>query len=249
MQIVEVSVAGVRSSIMTLTRRESPLRFQVYPMVHLGEPAFYAAVAERLRRCDLVVAEGVGGVDTGEGRVVSSGYSAGKAALSALTATYRLPARSGRSGLVEQNIDYASLGVPVRYPDMTEEQFTAGWNAVPLWQRAIVAVGAPLIALDRLAFGSRRKFAESLSTDDGDWQDITADVESIDELWSLLGEQRDRLLIAELDRIHQQRHGEAITVAVVYGANHVAPTVHAMRSLYGYRVRSAEWLTIFGLDD
>ena len=38
--------------------------------------------------------------------------------VSALTAGYRIPAYFERSGLIEQNIDYATLGVSVLYPDM-----------------------------------------------------------------------------------------------------------------------------------
>jgi hypothetical protein len=111
MQIVEVSVLGVRSSVLRLTRHDSPLRFEIYPMVHVGEPAFYTAVAERLRRCDLIVAEGVGGVETPEGRVSSRPGVFGSIAVSALTASYTLPAWFQRSGLVQQDIRYATLGV------------------------------------------------------------------------------------------------------------------------------------------
>ena len=245
MQIIEVSMTGVRSSVLRLTRHDSPLRFEIFPMVHIGEPAFYAAVAERLRRCDLVVAEGVGGVATGNGRVRSRPRTPGAAAVSALTVSYQLPAWFERSGLVEQNIRYDALGVPVRYPDMTDEQFSAAWRAVPLWQRALVVTAAPMVGLHRLAFGSRRALARDMKLDDLDWQDELLDIDSMDDLLALLGEQRDRLLITELDQIHRQRRHEAITVAVVYGAAHVAPAVHGIRALHGYGVRSAEWLTVF----
>jgi hypothetical protein len=105
MQIVEVSIAGVRSAVLRLRRHDTLLRFLIYPMVHVGEPAFYAAVTERLRGCDLIVTEGVDG--------------------------------------------------------------------------------------DSIA---------------------------------------DKLLIDALDEIHQRRRHEPITVAVVYGAAHVAPVVHGMRA-------------------
>jgi hypothetical protein len=244
MQIIEVSVVGVRSAVLRLTRRDIPLRFEIFPMVHVGEPAFYAAVADRLRRCDLIVAEGVGrpAADASGGAASAVGRSA---ALAALTASYQLPARFERSGLVEQNIPYETLGVPVRYPDMTDEQFAAGWHAVPWWQRALTMVASPLIGLDRLAFGSRRALARDMELSDTDWHDQFVDIDSTDELMDLVGEQRDRLLIAELDDIHHQRMHDAITVAVVYGAAHVAPTIHGMRALHRYAVRSAEWLTVF----
>ncbi|MBO0868170.1 MAG: hypothetical protein J2P15_06355 [Micromonosporaceae bacterium] len=249
MQIIEVSVIGVRSSVLTLTRRESPLRFTFYPMIHIAEPAFYAAVRRQLRRCDLIVAEGVGGTRTGDHKVASQRPSSGRVVGSALTSSYELPARFQRSGLVQQDIDYEALGVPVRCPDMTDEEFTGGWNEVPLWQRAVLVAAAPLVGLHRLAFGSRRALAREMNLDDADWEGTFEGAESFEELSSLLGEQRDRLLLAELDRIHRERHAEPVTVAVVYGAAHVAPAVHGMRALHGYRVRDAEWLTVFGFEE
>jgi len=128
---------------------------------------------------------------------------------------------------------------------MTGEQFEAGWRAVPLWQRAAVTVTAPLVGLDRLLFGSRRALARHLELTDVDWQDQALKFESADELMDLIGDQRDRLLVAELDEIHRERCHEAITVAVVYGARHVPPMIEALGGLYRYGVRSAEWLTVF----
>jgi len=85
MQIIEVSVIGVRSGVLRLTRRDTPLRFEIFPMVHIGEPAFYTAVAERLRRCDLIVAEGVGRPATPDESGRSRRAASGSAAVSALT--------------------------------------------------------------------------------------------------------------------------------------------------------------------
>ncbi|WP_127503556.1 hypothetical protein [Actinoplanes solisilvae] len=235
MQVIEVSMIGVRSAVLRLTRAGSPLRFEIYPMVHMAEPDFYQAVAERLRLCDLIVAEGVGGPDRTSKR---------PAGITAITSSYRLPARFRRDGLVEQEISYRALGVPVVRPDMTGEQFTEGWRAVPWQQRAFALVGAPLAGLERLAFGSRRAMSRHLELDDTDFHDKFSDIESMAELMALIGDQRDQLLIAELDRIHRERAHEPITVAVVYGALHVPPVVYAMRALHRYAPRGAEWLTV-----
>ena len=249
MQIIEVSMIGVRSSVLRLTRRDTPLRFEIFPMVHIGEPAFYAAVAERLRRCDLVVAEGVGRTDApGESGAPRRRAGTAAAVVSTLTASYRLPARFERSGLVRQDIRWEALGVPVCYPDMTGAQFAACWRLVPPWQRGLAMVVAPLIGVERLIRGSRRALARHLELTDAGWHDEMMDVGSMEELMDLLGNQRDKLLIAAMDDIHRRRRHEAITVAVVYGAQHVAPIVHGMHALHGYRVRSAEWLTVIGLD-
>lgn len=140
-------------------------------MIHIGEPAFYTAVAERLRHCDLIVAEGVGRPAAPERRTRSQAGVA-KVAVPALTLSYQLPAWFARSGLVEQNIDYRALGVPVRYPDMTDEQFIAGWRKVPSWQRALAVAMGPMVGLERLVFGSRRALARGMELTELDWHGV-----------------------------------------------------------------------------
>jgi len=55
MQLIDVTDFGVRSAVVWLQRRETPLRFTLFPMVHLGTTAFYADVTRRLERCRVVV--------------------------------------------------------------------------------------------------------------------------------------------------------------------------------------------------
>ena len=117
---------------------------------------------------------------------------------------------------------------------MTGEQFDEGWRAVPAWERALTLAVAPVVALDGLVFGSRRMLARELEDTDLDWQDRALDVHSKHDLLALRTDLRDKLLIDALDEIHQRRRHEPITVAVVYGAAHVAPVVHGMQALYGY---------------
>jgi hypothetical protein len=58
MQYIEASVIGVRSAVITLKRRATPLRFALIPMVHVAEPDFYREVASLAGECALIVAEG-----------------------------------------------------------------------------------------------------------------------------------------------------------------------------------------------
>src|SRR6201982_4324050 len=58
MQFLESSIAGLRSAVVTLTHRMTPLQFILFPMAHVGEQAFYDEVAARARLCQLIVAEG-----------------------------------------------------------------------------------------------------------------------------------------------------------------------------------------------
>ena len=59
MQYIEASVIGIRSAVITLKHRVTPLRFVLIPMVHVAEPDFYREVAALARECALIVAEGV----------------------------------------------------------------------------------------------------------------------------------------------------------------------------------------------
>jgi hypothetical protein len=97
MQLTEVSVMGVRSSVTVFRHRTAPLRFVVIPTIHLGRSEYYRRIAERLMRCQLVVAEQCDGPS-----------STGLAYVMALRVS--LQRRGGQ--LVHQDIDYQALGVP-----------------------------------------------------------------------------------------------------------------------------------------
>jgi hypothetical protein len=117
---------------------------------------------------------------------------------------------------------------------------------VPLRQRALAVTLGPLAGLQMLALGSRRQLAGHLELTDNEWHERLSGAGSLEDLMSLLGEQRDRLLMAEMHAVHRALHESPYTVGVVYGAEHVAPVVHGMRVVNGYTVQSAEWLTVFG---
>ncbi len=142
MDIINVSVMGVRSVVLRLRHRDNPLRFTVYPMIHLAEASFYERVAARLAAADLVVMEGVQGPRT-----------------RLLTMTYRLAGGNSRLGLVVQPHDLVPDGVPVVRPDMTAEEWRDGWRQVHLHERALVWFLAPIFALSLRIFGTRRLLA------------------------------------------------------------------------------------------
>jgi hypothetical protein len=58
MQFIEASIIGLRSAVITLKHQMARPRIMLFPMVHVGEQAFYDEVAARVRRCQLIVAEG-----------------------------------------------------------------------------------------------------------------------------------------------------------------------------------------------
>jgi len=103
MQYIESSIVGLRSSVITLKHRGACLRFMLFPMVHVGERAFFGEVAARAGRCQLIVAESA-----------PSRYTPLQVWMSGI--------RFDR--LVDQStaLDLETLGVPVRWEMAPPEQ-------------------------------------------------------------------------------------------------------------------------------
>jgi hypothetical protein len=228
MQIIEDSVVGVRSAVITLSRRESPLRFQLYPMLHIGDAGFYREVTRRLRDCDLIVAEGA--PDT--------------LATRAITLSYRLAHRNKRMNVETQSLDLLALGKPIVIPDISAEDFDAGWRRIPLPTRAMIAIGAPLYGLWLAVFGTRRWIGKHASLEDLKTNKEVLEELDDDALDDLILGARDRLLVDELLRIHDERAHEDITVAVVYGAWHMRAVSSALLAAHRYLPRDAEWVSV-----
>src|SRR5215216_3030592 len=85
MDVVVVGPASLQSTMLRLQHRQLPLRFTVYPMIHLAEQSFYDDVCDRLRGHQLIVAEGI----HGQGRDRHARL---------LTLTYRLAGKAANSG-------------------------------------------------------------------------------------------------------------------------------------------------------
>ena len=236
MQFIEVTgLAGVRSAVIRFTRSGTGLTFVLFPMVHLGEAAFYREVAVRLRRdCDLVVAEGVG---------------EGSPGADALVASYQRLDGHERLGLVVQDIDFAALGLPVVCPDMSGAQFQEGFRRLPLKERAMVATVVPAMTAGMRLLGTRRWLARHLAV-----EDLVSDSEqAVADFWpgldDLVLRRRDRLLakaLTDFDRAYAGRTGP-FTIAVVYGAGHMRAASETLSGL-GYHAADAEWTTVFALD-
>jgi len=129
-QIIEVSVTGVRSAALRVRRHNTPLWFTLFPMIHVAQPAFYDEVANRLRDVDLIVAEGVKS-DAPENEPVTHLYE-------------RFRGRGGPE-IVMQDIDYASLGPPVLNPDLTLTELDDRLSQhVPLPGRLLIYAAAPI---------------------------------------------------------------------------------------------------------
>jgi hypothetical protein len=229
-QLIEVSLTGVRSAVITLRAPETAMRIVLFPMLHLGSADYYQSVAARLADCDLIVAEGI------EGRSVTAG---------ALTLAYGLPARRRRLALTVQHIDYAKIGRPLIRPDMSARQFREGWRSVPFVHRLAVLCLVPPFALSYALLGTRRTLSRHLGTEDlPDLVDARTR-QVLPQLTELILDRRDALLADCLATIHDVHRGETYEVAVVYGARHMPAISGELNRRYGYRPRTAEWLSVF----
>jgi tetratricopeptide (TPR) repeat protein len=234
-QIIEVTGFAVRSAVIRLQHRDTPLEFVLYPMIHVGSASFYAQVQDRLRSADLVVAEGV-----------TPGERRGSLLLRTLTLSYEVLRFNRRAGLVEQDLDYDSLGIPVINPDVNADAFLRAWRRIGFVYRLALWCVLPFIVLAQLVWGSQRIWTKAVEVSDlpSDEEEDLAEV-SPEMEEAFLGE-RDRRLLAALLRLHEERGTEALKVAVVYGAGHVPAIVHGLRE-HGYRARLGDWLTVVDL--
>jgi hypothetical protein len=219
MQFVESSIVGVRSSVLTLERRASPMRFVLFPMVHVAERSFYDEVTARVRGCALIVAEGIG-----EGGAP----------------VQRRMARIRLDDLVDQTValDLDSLGIPVFWEYARRPPRT---SAERLTETATDSLGA--IALRVLGrYGDPIRLPNLDESDDHDdrW------MEGRFNRWmrDRVVDRRDEALTRRLASVHRECHDQPITVAVVYGAGHMPAVVECLRGEFGYFVQDAEWLIV-----
>lgn len=221
MQFIESSVVGLRSAVITLTHRTTPLTFVLFPMVHVAEQQFYDEVAARARLCQLIVAEGV---------------------LSKFVPLQEWMARHHRGHLVDQSaaLRLETLGVPVRWEADPGDSMKSVLDHLKL--RAADAVGAATIGLARKFIDPRElpsvdqaeEYDENYLT--GSWLNRMVEYNA--------RVRRDPGLVCTLDAIHRDHAAEPMRTGVIWGAGHMpAVTAHLCGKL-GYIAASAEWLTV-----
>jgi hypothetical protein len=200
-------------------------------MVHVAAPEFYREVERRLRECDLLVVEGIAG-DSAVG--------------DALTATYRVIPANDESGLVEDDIPYGDLGVPIVTPDLTGEEFDEGFGELPWKTRLLTWAAIPVVSVGQY-FAGRRTIL-NLEVNDLPTAAEELRSENWDDFMDLLLGRRDEQVSSVLAEIVRDRAGERIEVAVVYGAAHVPGILRGLYTL-GYRVLSADWVMVVPASD
>lgn len=192
-------------------------------MIHCAQATFYRQVADRLRGCHLIVAEGYDGPS-----------SVGLAYAVALRVTRQRSA----ARLVHQDIDYEALGVPVVWPDNVLPS-ESHWRQLPVVGWLDVALLVPALTVMMAVGGRNWLLRRNLEVNDD-----TEPRPFLSFLQKVIVDDRDRDLLAALARIYETRADEPIDVAVVYGAAHMPAVVNGLRDRFGYRTqRGADWLT------
>ncbi|MER5896103.1 hypothetical protein [Streptomyces sp. NPDC001876] len=229
MQIIEVTGYAVRSAVITMRRKGSPLEFVIFPMLHVASPTFYSQVRRRLRECDLIVMEGIRG---------------GSVGVSALTLAYRFAPLRRRNGLQEQRAELLlSEGAEVINPDVTAEEASADLRTLPRGMYWLLMVSAPVMGLMFALRGPRAFLDEDLVVEDLP-STLRAELIADDPVMHAITDRRDQRLLDALGEIHTERGDQPIRVAIVYGAGHVPAIVSGLRDRYGYRPYEAEWVTV-----
>lgn len=232
MQLIESSSLGLRSARHRLASPGSRLSVTLFPMVHIGESAFYEKVYSDAFGHDVVLVEGV------DGAVVRH-----------LTRSYRWVAGS-RLGLVVQPRYPAAEAVPARIvrADLPADAFRREWRRIPLWLRLLVFLAVPIVGLRLRWFASRESIAKHLDMDDYRSREETLgwNPASVALRRGIL-DSRDARLIeclgAELDR--EDPGGNRL--AVLFGARHMRAVLLELKRR-GFRSVDSHWETVFWLD-
>jgi hypothetical protein len=201
----------------------------LYPMIHIGEPAFYDAVYRAASQHDVVLVEGV------------------RSAVSRrLTRAYRWPARRHRL-IVQPPFKPGPGGPRVVHADLSASEFDVEWKRIPLWIRALVTLLIPLMALVLRWSGTRESLAAAVQMEDRkSASEILAWNPAVAALHRTILEIRDQRLIERLAAILGEPAGDARSVAIVYGAAHMRAVLQEMRRR-GFHAVDSGWIDIFEL--
>ena len=234
MQLLESSDLGLRTARIYLRSAEHQVTFTLFPMVHLGEQAFFDTVAKDASRHDIAFVEGVG-----RSRVTRQ-----------LTSSYRWAAAAPRLGLAVQQTQrmLAGSSIDVVNADLSQNEFHKEWRKVsPAWRLAAYAV-SPLIGLQRRFASTRRDIAEGMSLDDltSRREHLSWDA-AIETLNRAILHSRDERLVATIGDYLDEHPKATARATVIFGARHIRAVLRYLTGVRAYQIQDTRWLTVFGL--
>ncbi|GAB3276526.1 hypothetical protein [Kineosporia babensis] len=255
MQIIESTDFGVRSAVYRVRRRFAPLQFDLYPMLHVGRPEYYAEVQRRLREVDVVIAEGIHDGTQGDASdepeapglrdLLTDADARGQVLVSMLTAGYQAIPADQQHGLVVQPDDLDGGRAEVIRPDVSAGQIGERFQTISPVRRvaALAAIGSVAVAQRLIGPRMTRYQLRHATLDD---QPSVAEIlapDYLEHLTRVLIDERDEPLLEVIDELIETRGKEDITVAITYGARHMRAVINHLYA-QKFRVVDSEWLTV-----
>lgn len=224
---------AILEMLQVTLRSKNKASFTLFPMIHVGDAAFFETVARQANAHDLVLCEGVRGA---AGRSANLAYRAATLGHSQL----KFQNREMRRALTGD----ASGGGGTKWvnSDMNPEEFRAKWKKVPFWQRMLVRVALPILAIALRFRKLRHSLLDNLSE-----SDPQADKNVAPELFDLLVQERDAVLLKNCEQVMDAAVGQR--VAVIWGAHHMPALIQALIHTHGYRITSRKWVPAMTVSD
>lgn len=232
MQLLDSSDLGLRSARLTLRSATSNVIVTLFPMIHLGEAAFYEAVRQDAGTHDAVLVEGVH-----------------SPVMARITRSYRWIEGARQIALVVQPHLRAPLQAEIIHADLSVEEFERHWGKVPFHLRTMFAIAGPIYALYHRWFGSRGELARGHALDDlpsrSEALSWTPEFASFDEVILVA---RDKRLVETMGiYLDNNTTSEPRRLAIVYGAQHMRAVLKELTHR-GFHCVQSEWMLIFSLE-
>lgn len=229
MQFLESSVIGLRSARHVLTSPIHAARITLYPMVHIGEAAFYRQVHAEAAAHDVALLEGV--------RSPVARH---------LTRSYRWTNTAALGLVLQPAPSFGPGDCRAVHADLSAAEFDALWRDIPAPLRFAVLAASSGIGIARRITATRDSLARGLCrTDLSSRDDIHARTGWSAAFVTLLLTARDARLCARLDALLADPSGPA-RIAVIYGAAHMPAVTRHLSERAGFAPIQSDWLTVIG---
>ncbi|MCB9397693.1 MAG: hypothetical protein H6510_07760 [Acidobacteria bacterium] len=220
-----------RAALYLLAHREKPIKWLLLPMIHVGSATYYETILSRLNQCDGVLMEGV---RTTKAKVLFHLQS------------WML--RYSHLDLVPQKafLHQDSIKIPIVQSDLSHKAFDQDYGQVPLWLKGALWLFFPFLYL----YGhllTRNMLARNLAIEDLVSREENLEPDTFEPMDQLILLKRDDHLIETMHRLQSSAISDQ-TLAICWGAKHMRAIAYELMHLQGYHVESAEWVTIFPLE-